>query len=174
MSFPVEPSLRTTPEGVRLFRYPVKEIERLHRGSEKWADITVSVANDKDHLGGLSPDLMDLTCEFSPGTGDQATFAVRGVDVRYTQSDARIRVINNSGLVDETVMPAPQDERGRVSVHLLFDRTSLEIFVNDGLSVATLNCVPVNSKLSVEGPEAMKINQLVVHELGSIWKQKAR
>ncbi len=174
MSFPVELSLRTTAEGMRLFRYPVKEIERLYRDSEKWADITVSVANDKDHLGGLSPDLMDLTCEFSPGAGDQVTFAVRGVDVRYTQSDARVRVINNSGLVDETVMPAPQDEKGGVSVRLLFDRTSLEIFVNHGLSVATLNCVPVNSKLSVEGPEAMKINQLVVHELGSIWKQKAR
>ena len=72
------------------------------------------------------------------------------------------------------VTTTSQDEKGWVSVRLLFDRTSLEILVNDGLSVATLNCIPVNSKLSVEGPEAMKINQLVVHELRSLWKQKAR
>jgi len=55
---------------------------------------------------------------------------------------------------------------------VLFDRTSFEIFVNDGIAAATINCVPVNPNLSIDGPETTFINHLEIHELGSIWQQK--
>jgi hypothetical protein len=33
-----------------------------------------------------------------------------------------------------------------------------------------MNCVPVSTDLSIDGPESMVINNLTIHELGSIWK----
>ena len=36
MSFPVELTLRTTPQGVRLCRQPVRELEMLHRRTLRW------------------------------------------------------------------------------------------------------------------------------------------
>ena len=172
MTFPVELSLRTTTDGIRLLRNPVKEIELLYIDSNKWSDLTIEAANDKDHLGSLSPDLTDVTYEFTPGAGDKVTFDIRGVHVRYSQPDAKIRIINNAGIVGETVMPALQDEKGRVNIRVLVDRTSYEIFVNDGLSVASMNCVPVSRNLSVDGPASTMLNNIMVHELESIWKAK--
>jgi len=171
MTFPVELSLRTTADGIRLFRNPVKEIEKLYTDTKKWSDITIKTANNKDHLGSLTPDLTDLTYEFTPGASDKVTFNIRGVDVRYSQSDAKIRVTNNAGVIGETVMSAPQNEKGRVKIRVLVDRTSFEIFVNDGYSVASMNCLPVSRALSIDGPESTTLNQVLVHELGSIWKQ---
>ncbi len=172
MTFPVELTLRTTPGGMRLFRYPVKEVEKLYTDTRKWDEITLATANDKAHLGGLKPDLMDMTCVFSPGKADKVTFNVRGVAVRYSQGDGKIRVKNNAGIVGESVVHAGQDKKGRIKFRVLFDRTSFEIFVNDGIAAATINCVPRNKDLSIAGPESTVINHLVIHELGSIWKQK--
>lgn len=172
MTFPVELSLRTTPSGIRLFRNPVEEIEQLYTGSKTWTGVTLAVANDEEHLGSLSPDLMDMTCAFSPNTGDKVTFRIRGIDLHYTQSDGRIRLKNNAGVVGVTTVPAAQDEKGKVKIRILLDRTSLEIFVNGGVASATLNCVPLNGDLSVDGPQSMTIDELTVHELGSIWPSK--
>lgn len=171
MTFPVELTLRTTPSGIRLFRNPVKEIKKLYARSKTWANITVAAANDKDHLGGLSSDLMDMTCTFSPSAGDKVAFDIRGIKVRYSQSDGKIRIKNNVGVIGETTLPAGPDKKGKVKMRVLFDRTSFEIFVNDGLAVATLNCVPVGTKLSIAGPDKMAINELIVNELKSIWEE---
>ncbi len=172
MTFPVELTLHTTPSGMRLFRYPVKEIETLYTATHKWDEITIATANDNAHLGGLKPDLLDVTCAFSPGKGDTITFNIRGVAVRYSQVDGKIRIKNNAGIVGESTVHAAQDKKGRVKFRVLFDRTSFEIFVNDGIAAATVNCVPTNRKLSIAGPESTVINHLAVHELGSIWEQE--
>ncbi len=172
MTFPVELTLRSTPDGMRLFRNPVKEIETLYTDTKKWSGITLATANDKGHLGGLTPDLLDMTCVFSPGEADKVTFNIRGVAVQYTQADERIRITNNAGIVGESLVPASPDEKGRVKFRVLFDRTSFEIFVNDGIAAATINCVPVSRTLSVDGPRSMIIDELMVHELQSIWQNK--
>jgi len=173
MTFPVDLTLRSTPSGMRLFRNPVKEIEKLYTDTNQWDEITVGTANDKAHLGGLKPDLMDMTCVFSPGKADKVTFNIRGVAVRYSQAAGKIRITNNAGIVGESVVDAGQDKKGRVKFRVLFDRTSFEIFVNDGIAAATINCVPKNKDLSIAGTSSTAINHLVVHELRSIWEQEA-
>ncbi len=169
MTIPVDLSLRTTADGIRLFRNPAPEIERLYLDSKEWNDITVTTANGDSHLGGLTPDLMDLTCEFTPGDEDKVTFDIRGVKVRYSQNDGKVRINNNSGKPGETTLPAGLDKNGRVKIRVLFDRTSFEIFINDGLSVASINCVPLNTKLSIDGLGSIIINKIMVNELKSIW-----
>jgi fructan beta-fructosidase len=172
MTFPVELTLRSTPAGMRLFRNPVKEIESLYTATHKWDEIILSSANDKAHLGGLAPDLLDMTCVFTPEQGDKLTFNIRGIAVRYSQADGRIRIANNAGIVGESVVDASPDKKGRVKFRVLLDRTSFEIFVNDGIAAATINCVPVNKSLSIEGSDAIMINHLEINELGSIWNRK--
>lgn len=169
MTFPVELTLRSTPSGMRLFRKPVKEIEKLYVSTRKWTDLTVATANDQDHLGGLKPDLLDMTCVFTPAKGAQLTFSIRGIELRYTQKDGKIRLKNNAGIVGESTVSAGQNEQDRVKFRVLFDRTSFEIFVNDGIAAATINCVPENKNISVTGSAASMINYFEINELGSIW-----
>ena len=64
MSIPVEISLRTTPDGIRMFRNPVKEIESLYSKSTKLCDLSVKDANAK--LAELTPELIDMTLAFEP------------------------------------------------------------------------------------------------------------
>jgi fructan beta-fructosidase len=172
MSFPVELTLHTTPSGIRLFRNPIKEIEKLYIDTKTWNNITLDTANDKDHLGSLTPDLMDLSIEFTPGSHDKVSFNVRGIDVRYTQSDGKIRIKNNVGAIAESTLIAAKNKNGKVQFRVLFDRTSFEIFVNDGAAVATLNCAPKNSRIHIEGADDLVINKFTIHELSSIWKKR--
>lgn len=169
MTFPVELTLRSTPDGMRLLRYPVKEIEKLYVRSKKWTDLRVATANDQDHLGGWTSDLLDMTCAFTPGKDEDVIFHIRGVAVRYSQAEGKIRIKNNAGIIGESTLFAEMNAQSRLKFRVLFDRSSFEIFVNDGIVAATINCVPIGSSISIEGAETTRINQLEVHELNSIW-----
>ncbi len=61
---------------------------------------------------------------------------------------------------------------GRIKLQILVDRTSIEIFINDGEHYMPMASIPEDSsrglKLSTEGGAA-HIVSLAVHELASIW-----
>ncbi|MDR0843715.1 MAG: 2,6-beta-D-fructofuranosidase, partial [Tannerella sp.] len=46
MLLPTELTLRTTPDGIRMFSYPVKEIDRLQEQGQTWSSLTVEEANE--------------------------------------------------------------------------------------------------------------------------------
>ena len=41
VSFPCELTLRTTPNGPRIFREPIREIALLHKGQDTWTNRTL-------------------------------------------------------------------------------------------------------------------------------------
>jgi sucrose-6-phosphate hydrolase SacC (GH32 family) len=59
----------------------------------------------------------------------------------------------------------------KVSVRVLIDRSSLEIYANNGESAATFYTVPVaeNQKISICADENTKIKTFVVNKLKSSW-----
>ena len=189
LSVPAEISLRTTPDGIRMFRNPVKEIAGLYSKTDKFENLSVENANAK--LSGLHPELIDMSIAFSPA-GD-LTLNVRGLPIHYDASKKEF-VFNNTARVESektAMLKLPPDKRkpyidnghraipapevdGKVKLRVLVDRASLELFVNDGQVAASFTVIPdsKNRSLSITAGAPVKINTLEVNELKSCWAGK--
>ena len=64
MTIPCQLTLRTTPDGVRMFAEPVKELTTLHGKKHTWTDQTLKPKNNL--LEKVRGDLFDIRGEFEP------------------------------------------------------------------------------------------------------------
>ncbi|MHC4994697.1 MAG: GH32 C-terminal domain-containing protein [Planctomycetota bacterium] len=173
MAFPCDLTLRTTPKGVRLFRWPVKEIENLYAASHAFENLNAASANTA--LAKLNPELIDLSIEFEPGANDQIEINMRGLKVvygkikEYRARDGMKQRVKSVAIGDCMVPVEIVD--GRVRLRVLLDRASIELFVNDGAAVGTAYAVPSpdSHSLSIRAKHNFKIKSLVVNELKSAW-----
>ena len=186
LSIPTELTLRTTPAGIRLYQYPVKEIEKLYSKTNKWENLSIETTNMK--LSTLKPELIDLSLAFAPA-GD-LTLNVRGLKIEYKAAKQEFSFTNTARIegmraamiklpadkqrpdpdTGRRVVPAPA-VNGQVKLRVLVDRTSLELFVNDGAANASFTVIPAadNRTISIDGNAAQKLDSVVINELKSIW-----
>lgn len=159
MSFPTTMELKSTPDGLRLYRWPVKEIESLYSKSYSYRNKSSKSLYKK--LEKIKAELIDLSMEFLGNSNLKLN--VRGLDIVY---DPILGIIT----YEKTTIPAPK-VNGLVKLRILLDRTSIEIFVNEGAGVATNYAVPnpENKNISFESSSNEKIKLLTIHELKSIW-----
>ena len=175
MAFPTDLTLRTTPEGIRLFRWPVPEIGSLYRKSYEFRNLNATAANQA--LSKLKPELVDLSVEFEPGADGIVDLTVRGVKITYGNL---MKLRTPSGEMKEAKCfsfkgkscPAPLID-GRVKLRVLADRASLELYANGGGTVASSYEfeIPENHTLSISLNREVLIHSLAVNELESIWKR---
>ena len=111
MSVPAEITLRTTTEGIRMFRNPVKEITALYAKTSKSDNLSVEAANAK--LAALRPELIDMTIAFVPA-GD-LTLNVRGLPIQYDATKKEFAFTNSARVEAEKVamskLPADKQRR---------------------------------------------------------------
>lgn len=220
MSFPVELTLRTLPEGIRLCREPVAEIETLHDGTRTWpagdlAEMAAARFHQRFESGEINSyavtdlreaerrlvlagegDLFDVRMEIEVGDGgdksgengetggcdetgcdeengdDTAsvgaggfTIEVRGHALAYDGDRETLSCFGKT--------TALRAINGRVSLQLLVDRTSLEIFGNRGevsMSFCFLPAVADQSLALKADAGRARIASLTVHELKSAWE----
>lgn len=157
MSVPRELTLRSTPEGPRLFRNPVKEIEKLRHKSREWRDLSPQAAAGA--LAGVRHDLLDIELEAELDGSARLTLNLRGEKVLY---DARKGTLQAFG----RTAPLPR-LNGGINLRILLDRTSIEVFGNRGQ--ADLSGVfypdPAKRELTLTVPGSARILKLAVHEL---------
>ncbi len=163
MTFPRELSLAATPDGVRLAQEPVGDLAALRAG-EVSADGDATEVNRA--LGELDPEQLGSF---------QARFSVGG----QRSSPAELRLVLESGAVAATVrvLPgaegflverpdegnlevaptfpgptpvAPVDDDGPLTLTVLRDRNSLEVFGEEGRSVITELILPAGDVTRVE------------------------
>jgi len=161
VTFPCELTLRTTPNGLRLFRQPIHEIASLHRPPDIWRNRTLAA----NQVLPLEPHgrLFHVQAEVDIPANSKLTFQIRGIPLTLTSTTI------DSGSAHSTVM-----DRVR-KVELLVDRTSIETFVNEGEVSATRFVLPIESGLSVKaegGP--VVIQSLTVWPLNSAWGDGAK
>ena len=162
MTFPCELTLRTTPEGVRLFSEPVREVARLHRESRCWPGRSL---RDGDAVPvGVKGELFDIRAELAVGAAREVGLEIRGIPVRYDVAEAAL-------ICDGRTVPLPAIN-GCIRLQILVDRTSIEIFGNDGQVALPLGVIVPADKhglsiYAVGGDAAVR--SLVVHELASAW-----
>jgi len=137
-SFPCTLALRTTAEGIRLFRYPVREIESLHTAPFERKDLAVKPGDNP--LRGMSGELFDIQMEVAPGEAaelglrlHETAIAVAGGKVSCLGAKADLSPVN-----------------GTIKLRILVDRTSIEVFANDGLVSMTSCFLPKNKTTGLE------------------------
>ena len=161
MSFPTTMELRTTPDGVKLFRWPIKEIESLY--TEKHDFENRPIAELADALRGIDADLIDASIAFDPKKTGNVEWNLRGLKVAYNADNQQF-IYKGSRLAAPPV-------NGKVKLRVLVDRGSIELFANDGAAVATHFALPdpKNRSISVSGSGSVS---LVINGLKSSWPQE--
>lgn len=174
MAFPCDLSLRTTPAGVRLFVWPIPEIESLVTATHEIDDLSlgegVNAIADFPAL-----DLIDLEIEFEPGTASEVVFDLPGVSLRYDASSQTLKhkQADKQGNVGKTTTLsnlAPRD--GVISLRLLVDRLSVEAYAFGGETFAAHYTDPkqgANEQSIHAGAGEAKIRKLTIRELKSAW-----
>jgi fructan beta-fructosidase len=177
-------SLRPVDGSLRLVQRPVKELEQLrtaprHLEDRTLNDETVSLADD-----GLSGRTMEIIAEFDPGDADTVGLHVRDGEGERTvagydaASDSVFVDRTRSGAVDfqedfaaRNAAPlSPSD--GRVTLRVLVDRSSVEVFANDGARVLTHQIFPDSTSDGVAAFAAggsARLVSLDAWSLRSIW-----
>ena len=164
MTIPLELKLTATPDGPRLTRTPVKELESLRAKTHELAPLTLK-PDSANPLAGVRAELVELDAEFEPGDASEVSFNVRGATISY---DAKTQEL----VVNGDRAPAPLRD-GKQRLTIFCDRTGLEIFASGGLTYVPMPFQPKADNFDI-GVRAngggVKFNTLQVHELKSIWK----
>jgi fructan beta-fructosidase len=164
MTVPCQLTLRKTSDGVRMFAEPVRELDRLRGEKHHW-DATI-LKPGENPLAQLRGDLFELRAEVEVKDEIGFAFMLRGVPVVY---DAKKHLLTCK---NATAPLMPLD--GRVQVHLLLDRGSIEIFGNRGQVAVSVGVVPADKDrtlaLSARGGP-VRLRTLDVFTLRSVWPQ---
>ena len=134
MTFPCELALMGEGNDMRLIRKPVKEIGLLHKKKVYSAvNKRIIPGLNKNPVKGIKGDCLHIVGTFDLSTVGSFGFMVRmsqdlvGTDISY---DAMKNTLSCMGLL-VTLPP----ENGKITLEILIDRTSIEVFANGGKMV---------------------------------------
>lgn len=163
MGIPVALTLRATDEGLRLCSEPVEELTSLRSKAHVVEQKIVRVGENP--LGDIRGELLDIKADISPGSATLITFNLRGIPITYNTQKQTLSCA-------EKIAPLKMAE-GKISLRMMVDRTSIDIFGNDGRLYMPMGMVISSDNRSlavqVSGGSAT-INSLEVFELKSAWQ----
>lgn len=163
MGLPVELTLQTTDEGMRLRAYPVRELASLRTKTIKLKPQPLRPGLNP--LAEVKGELLDIEAELAPGTATEITFNLRGESVTYDVLKQELRCLDKAS----TLKPVG----GRIRLRMLVDRVAIDIFGNDGQLYMPMGTILKAENQSLElfarGGE-VKIVSLQVHQLKSAWR----
>ena len=162
MTFPTELTLRSTEEGIRLFTYPIREIEKLR--THRIVLENVIVTEGTNPLDGLTGELFEIDADIELLTAASISFDIRGIQVIYRIEDKRLFCLDRSSEMK------PLGDR--IQLKILVDRTSIEIFGNSGRVYMPMGVIPSDEDkslgLNIVGGQA-RIVSMQVYRLRRIW-----
>lgn len=187
MGFPTELHLKSTPDGMRLFRLPVAEIKNLYAAELTWQKQLLQ--QGENPLAALKGDLYDMDFEIDVTKATAFEIGIRGATIRYDVQKKAIRVggpaeisgfppdrwkayvkkhIDQQNNMGEAKL-APIN--GKLKLRILVDRTSVEIFGNDG-QVVFSSCFKPDEKIwySITATGTLPVNASI-HSLKGAWAQ---
>ncbi len=140
MGIPVELTLHSTPDGIRMFRQPVDEIASLHSAEHSLSNVALTPGSDP--LGTLSGELFHIKTQIELGTASSVGFNIRGTQVRYDVATQTLSALGRSAQL------APVN--GKIDLELLVDRSSLELFGGGGRVSMTSGFNPGSGNQSID------------------------
>jgi sucrose-6-phosphate hydrolase SacC (GH32 family) len=163
LTFPCDLTLHSFPEGPRICRLPVDEIKSLYARTQAWKDRTIKPGENP--FRDVSSELFEIHLQAEPGAAKSFGIRWRGATVAYSPEKRSL-----SCLGKEVKVP-PAD--GQITLRVLIDRTSIEVFASDGrISMSSCYLPKPQSaglELFTDGGD-LKLLSLTVHELKSAWQ----
>lgn len=183
-SFPHRNTLRTTPDGIRMFTQPIKEIEQLHGKKHKIKSqiLTDGIAKTTAVKGNL----FDIRADFDVGTAKSVVISAGNIKLTY-DAVAKTLMYNKAKASPKDAIPLEPID-GRITLQILIDNSILEVIGNNGriyLTDGYCNCPRVcdlskehkyqgnidKVTIQADGGSA-KLNSFVAYEMKSIWENK--
>lgn len=168
MSVPRNLTLRTTPEGIRLFIGPVREIEKLRTSSPVKFSGTLSGEPHPLESGKMKGEQLDLTVVFKlndqriQNGPEEMGLEIRGIKITY---DAASQTLDVAG-VKAPLKPLNH----KIELRLLFDALSVEAFANDGIVAVSKYFVPdLTGTPVVFGTKGLAGYKITGYPLNSAW-----
>jgi sucrose-6-phosphate hydrolase SacC (GH32 family) len=163
MLFPVTLTLRSTEEGPRMFAEPVREVANLHGRKQQWKNKTLKP--DEKLLGSLGGQLAHIRADLKLAGAAETTLVIRGIPITYNVERKEL-----SCQKSKAPLKAVDDQ---VRLEILVDRTSIEIFGNNGRMYMPVGVIlvdnPTSFEISAKGGDA-EIESLDVIQLRSAWR----
>jgi levanase/fructan beta-fructosidase len=179
-TIPVTVELVTYRGKPTLSRNPVESLKTLYTDTRKWRSELLPADGSKNLLSGIQSKTCDMTAVFdlkNVSTGE-IVFHLNGRDIRY--DIARHKLIGkqfvkskSDGVFIDTDIQLLPLENGLLTIRILLDWSSVEIFGNDGLFAYTEHYAfdPKNRDVGIIAKGAdVPLISLEFNEVGSIWK----
>src|SRR5947209_20526875 len=95
MSFPVELTLHAFPEGIRLCREPIDEVENLRVAQQTWKNLPVPMGEKV--IPEMQGDLLDIRAEYKSTGASEFGLLIHGNAISYS---TRARTIHLGSSLD--------------------------------------------------------------------------
>ena len=156
MLFPIELTLRTTKDGLRIFTQPINEIKKIYGKNWTLQDKIVEEGQqsilDENNFEGL----YDISVQFEIGSAKRFGLIINNIQITYE--------INEQNLNCQERYDSLKPVEGTIKFRILVDRTTLEIFANDGqvyMPVRTLIKISDISKIMSKYGTDFNISELI-------------
>ncbi|MHA2185993.1 MAG: GH32 C-terminal domain-containing protein, partial [Promethearchaeota archaeon] len=124
MLFPIELTLRTTEEGPRMFAQPIHEIKKIYGKNWTLQEKIVEEGQQSILVENNFEGLYDISVQFEIGSAKRFGLIINNIPITYE--------INEQHLHCEARYAPLKPVEGTIKFRILVDRTTLEIFANDG------------------------------------------
>jgi len=161
---PWELTLYKTEAGYRLRRLPVEEIKSL-RGKQHHFE-NVKLESGQNPTGSITHNLLDIEAEIVPGKAGSFGFRLLGMEIKYDIDNKTLHAFKRTAELEPVA--------GKLKFRILLDRTSIELFANDGTCVMTGLFMPDDTKSVIElfaSDTSTTVKKLDLYEMNSIWPQ---
>ena len=166
MTFPVELSLKTTQDGIRLFANPVSEVENLHQKYHTFSNITLSDTSRFSFQPGSK--YLHIKASIRLDDPRELFVVINGYELKYSMYTLELNGI------------FLRPENNRLELEILADTKSMEIFANGGRlyipdsyhSQQPETEIYTTKDLGRKG--VATIEKLDIFELKSIWNSNSK
>ncbi len=183
-SIPRTLMLRRYADGLRLAQQPVRELENLRYEKLSMVNASVAEANQKIRDRGTKGEIYEIEAELQTGHAGNIGFRLR--KSKEAETLVGFDALHREVYVDRTRsgdvsfskdfpgrFSAQVEKKTRVKLNIFVDRSSVEVFVNDGERVLSDRIYPPPASDGIElygkGPGA-KVVSLTIWKLASTWK----
>jgi fructan beta-fructosidase len=177
--------LRRYNDGLRLVQRPVRELESLRREKFHIANASAEEANRKIRKSGLKAEVYEFEAELRPGQVEDIGFRLRKSKVAETL--VGFDALHHEVYVDRTrsgEVSFSKDFPGRhsakleqnlsIKLHVFVDRSSVEVFANDGERVLSERIYPPPGSDGIElysHGSGGRVVSLTIWRLNPIWSK---
>jgi sucrose-6-phosphate hydrolase SacC (GH32 family) len=172
ISIPMIQTLHSTPDGPRLASWPAKEVDQLHEG-EPFTLTDQPLPQGEDPLENVNMEGVDIDLDLDLQTAKSFDLIAEGMPIHFDAAAQTITCLSKDSPFEWNAPLVP--DNGHVHLRVFSDKTSLEIFGQEGFTpLSVRNFATPWSKprlgLRSTGGDA-HINSLKIYSMGSVWDE---